>query len=1702
MMMAGGQKKHWRAVVGTLAVAGLALGLSLRLEGAAHVPGGLTNKNAQNIAVTQDEAKRAIRATQAMRAGEPQPVTYGNMADLMSGNIPTFPVIVVDYRDDDATRMREAGLLQGPLPLSINHNAEGGVAAGGCSFDVDCDDGDPCTVDTCDFTPGQPAGSGTCVSVPGDGNVGNPQCPGNFGLLCGGCDDGLFCNGVESCSGGVCVAGTPPCTGLEVCSETLDLCQDAACTTNADCQNAGVVGADFAAVTNLRCNGTETCVSGVCVAGSNPCGAGGRCSEKQCSQGPLVDFCLTDEDCAGGLGTCSWFGPVCLPGRCCTEGGASGGTPGEPVCTRRTKRGICGGTTVGTNAGAACTVNADCNSNSCQQFSGSCDGQGGIWYGHDTGTIPSGGGVACPIINDVLVKCPKYGSGIAPSGAISQLLGPISDSPAVVSPFGDNLQKLGDDYELSNPGVCVGGTRVGLGCGADIDCPSSTCNLSGPSFMALDFLRFAGGSPSTDRISFEFYDEFGNFVEDLFFSGTAAFGIYPVLFDPPLLIPSKGYVVQRVAPGFSPNARHVWAATDAVDVGDNDPAVLWVNNGPASNFGTTGILAFELEGNKAGGNFGACCFTDPDVCENNQVPWVCRGNDGVYLGNSTLCAACDSGSNAGQYCRRCSNNTAQTCNEDSDCGVGNSCIPFNGACDGGGICVAEPACNEGGCCDPATGDCTVESEASCTGGGRNYLGNGTDCDADHGLDPGEQHCCPQPLASYSGADDCEDVFLHVITAPPLGETKVITITGNNENATNTLADPDSCFDPSDDPNADPGWWEGFTLVDDCTIVYIDHCCTDPVHRPAYSIIYDSCPCGSPIFSTPNPYAFPEPPFSRGGPYCADDDNLWQSFSMLGPGDYYYPIYSALAGNIGTYQLHISARACPTAACCSEDQCVDDVTQFECDDLGGFFLAPPNLSPAVDNCSGTNGLPGSTCYNGSCCTGPGECIDLITGSPANLADCDGLTGNFIGGVRCFGGTCSDDPLASCNNDAQCAPAVCLGDAEQIAQSSPCPVCEIEGIGNCQAFDNTLNFTLADRALGSAGLLAADDIRPNGDTLTQVCVWGFYLDGDPDASVLDCGPVVVSDNYRVRVYDTDPATGRSPGDLVGESTASTEKGIVPGTLILTRLGVEVYGAQLTLDVPITDLTPGALYWLEVSNDVSDSLDSCIWFWSQQAPDSGSLSFSGTNNGYGPTFESPFDMVFCTNFTFDASTTGTQPGACCTCDGLCSQRTLYDCANVNGVWDITEPDCVGVSCPVGVPANDDCADKAPITVGSYVVNNQCATTDGLAVPSDFGGSQIDFDVWYEFIAPGACDLVVSECQTGLRFDSMFAVYSNCPPDAEPGCDPTICPPCPLDEQTNADHLAGIGQDESCTGVAVGGPGIWVASEQILRNALPGECFLLRVGSFPGSRGTANLDIDCDSGGPGGAPNPVVVSGDPKVRFISFDLPNDSTGETALRVNLITLHSVSPPYSAAPTIPFTAFQGQAVWVGPPSQWVESAASGTPFMSSQTQCTPHYRDWNTVGTLHVRGSAIVPSSLYSVEHLSASCLGVEGSAACLSGGGNVSADVEIATRRWGDVETPFSPGTVQPDFGDVSSLVAKFRGVIGAPIKARALIAPNDVFGNINDATMGVDVGFTHISQCVDAFRGARYPGQMGRCTGAPGTACTSDSNCTGTGPCILYCP
>lgn len=147
------------------------------------------------------------------------------------------------------------------------------------------------------------------------------------------CNDGLVCNGIETCVNNACVPGNPVCTNpnLPVCIEPSGMC--VACTQNSHCSDG------------LFCTGTELCQSNNCVPGIPPCGgANPFCNEAEdrCVQCLMNDHCMdgiscTDDSCI--LGTCYNVGndascqdgvfcngaEICVPGQGCMS-------PGNPCC--------------------------------------------------------------------------------------------------------------------------------------------------------------------------------------------------------------------------------------------------------------------------------------------------------------------------------------------------------------------------------------------------------------------------------------------------------------------------------------------------------------------------------------------------------------------------------------------------------------------------------------------------------------------------------------------------------------------------------------------------------------------------------------------------------------------------------------------------------------------------------------------------------------------------------------------------------------------------------------------------------------------------------------------------------------------------------------------------------------------------------------------------------------------------------------------------------------------------------------------------------------------------------------------------------------------------------------------------------------------------------------------------------------------------
>jgi len=142
-----------------------------------------------------------------------------------------------------------------------------------CLVDGMCDDGFFCTgTETCDAYGHCQGGSDPCT----DPNFPycdeeNDEC--DECILDGHCDDGLYCNGQESCDDyGHCQDGT------DVDCEDGVTCTDDSCNEGTDsCDN---IPSDALCDDGLYCNGVETCDALLdCQAGGYPCGADQWCEE-------------------------------------------------------------------------------------------------------------------------------------------------------------------------------------------------------------------------------------------------------------------------------------------------------------------------------------------------------------------------------------------------------------------------------------------------------------------------------------------------------------------------------------------------------------------------------------------------------------------------------------------------------------------------------------------------------------------------------------------------------------------------------------------------------------------------------------------------------------------------------------------------------------------------------------------------------------------------------------------------------------------------------------------------------------------------------------------------------------------------------------------------------------------------------------------------------------------------------------------------------------------------------------------------------------------------------------------------------------------------------------------------------------------------------------------------------------------------------
>ena len=299
-------------------------------------------------------------------------------AAFQAGGIPSpYPLCPVDSNPRDVFAAGDSvhTALATDLTICLNDPAVGVTVLPSevCTTNADCDDGNPCTTDTCI------PGTGLCQSTPApNGTPCDDQNACTVGGTCqsGACGTPVVCNDGNPCSTDVCNPATGACTSLpRVCDDGNP------CTT--DTCSAATGGCVFTpAPAGTACNDGDLCTTGdTCVSipgsttpicqGAPKCADADPCTADTCdaATGACVNTPILCDDanpctadaCVGGacVSTPIATGSVCDDGNLCTTGGTCQPDPftGAATCT---------------SMPVSCDDGDACTGDSCDPTTGGC----------------------------------------------------------------------------------------------------------------------------------------------------------------------------------------------------------------------------------------------------------------------------------------------------------------------------------------------------------------------------------------------------------------------------------------------------------------------------------------------------------------------------------------------------------------------------------------------------------------------------------------------------------------------------------------------------------------------------------------------------------------------------------------------------------------------------------------------------------------------------------------------------------------------------------------------------------------------------------------------------------------------------------------------------------------------------------------------------------------------------------------------------------------------------------------------------------------------------------------------------------------------------------------------------------------------------------------------------------------------------------
>lgn len=946
----------------------------------------------------------------------------------------------------------------------------------GTNPDVECDDGNPCTVDACD-------GSGGCLNFAapfgttcGDANSdscsnadtcdGSGNCIANdlpAGTACGGAPDA--CSLQDTCNGsGACVdngytnAGTACGDPATECSEQ-DTCDGAgSCLDNDLAPGTGCGDPGTECTLRDTCDGTGSCVDNGFAAVGASCGSPATaCSEQDTCNG--AGSCQVNHRSSGT--TCGDAGDECTvqdlcdgSGRCTDNGFISAGTTcGDPAneCSGQDTcngTGSCqpndlaSGSTCG-DPGNECTLQDTCDG------TGSCSDNGFLAAGTSCGDA----GTECTVQDTCNGTGTCSDNGFQPSGSscgdpgdectvqdTCNGAGSCADNGfrASGTTCGDPASECSGQDTCNGSGACqANDLTLGTSCGdAGTECTvQDTCNGTGA--CNDNGFRASGttcGDPATECSAQDTCNGAGSCQENDLSVGTSCgdAGDECTVQD---TCNGDGACLDN---GFLSAGTTCGSALDSEctnpDACDGSGTCLANDAASGTTCGDTGDACtvqdtctgsgtcadngFRPSGTTCGDQTDDAC-TDPDTCDGSGT---CQGN---HASSGTDCG--DAGSecvvqdecNGFGVCRNSGFIPAGTpCGDTSDTECTNP-----DTCDGSGTCADNNA-SVGAACGDAGSECTVQDTCDASG----------QC-ADQGFRPSGTTCGDPTSNSCTAADSCNGAGTCADNDMPAG-------TSCGDTGTECV-NQDTC--DGSGACSDQGFAESGTTCGDATDTECnnpDSCNGAGVCRPNYEISGTSC--------------------GDAGSACVSQDTCNGSGSCRDNG--YAP-----AGTV----------------CESDDnQCTDD----ECNGFGGC-LHDANQAPCDDGffCNGNDTCSGGSCtiHTGDPCPGPdadtncsetcNEAADACSASDPDGSSCDDRL--FCNGTEvCSGGVCESENIDPCPNGGAYG-----GDDDSNCSES------------CDEFANTCTFPDPD------GMPCNDALFCTGADVGNVCTQ------DSDCRSLNCADV---------------------------------------------------------------------------------------------------------------------------------------------------------------------------------------------------------------------------------------------------------------------------------------------------------------------------------------------------------------------------------------------------------------------------------------------------------------------------------------------------------------------------------------------------------------------------------------------------------------------